>query len=221
MTFYVNGSERVRIDSSGRLGLGTSSPSQVLDVSANDARFNLTSTGSGQTVGISIKGGGGGGDTYNYIESLDSAGAQKWYIGSNGTANTLAFKTNGNNERMRIDSSGNVGIGTTSPYSAGSDHSALTIAGKSGTSAGFLAFRDTAGNADAVIFSDNGNLFINADYDNTTASSNIIFRVDGSSEKARIDSSGRLLVGTSSFTGEASAVLEGSSAGEPHKHNFG
>jgi len=33
------------------------------------------------------------------------------------------------------------------------------------------------------------------------------------SERARIDSSGRLLVGTSSFTGEASAVLEGSSAG--------
>jgi len=102
------------LDASGNVGIGTSSPGARLDVVANDARFNLTSTGSGQTVGISIKGGAGGGDTFNFIESLNSGGTQAWYLGSNGTANTLAFKTNGNNERMRIDSSGNLLVGTTS-----------------------------------------------------------------------------------------------------------
>jgi hypothetical protein len=100
------------------LGIGKSSPGARLDVVANDARFNLTSTGSGQTVGISIKGGAGGGDTFNFIESLNSGGTQAWYLGSNGTANTLAFKTNGNNERMRIDSSGKLFLGTTSTISA-------------------------------------------------------------------------------------------------------
>jgi hypothetical protein len=107
--------QAMTLDASGNLGIGTTSPGARLDVVANDARINLTSTGSGQTVGISIKGGAGGGDTFNFIESLNSGGTQAWYLGSNGTANTLAFKTNGNNERMRIDSSGNVGVGTTTP----------------------------------------------------------------------------------------------------------
>ena len=40
------------------------------------------------------------------------------------------------------------------------------------------------------------------------------FKSETASEKMRLDSSGRLLVGTPNFTGEASAVLEGSTAGE-------
>ena len=178
----TNSTGRLFIDSSGRLGVGTSSPSQVLDVSADDARFNLTSTGSGQTVGISIKGGGGGGDTYNYIESLDSTGAQKWYIGSNGTANTLAFKTNGNNERLRIDSSGRVGIGTTSPaesFTVGTGNAQIT-----------------SGQLTVGVTGTSGLQFINNGVFGTLDSNPLILRT-ASDEKARIDTSGRLLVGTS------------------------
>ena len=54
---------------------------------------------------------------YNAVVSTDATSQQHWYIGGNGAANTLAFQTNGSNERMRIDSSGNVGIGTSSPGS--------------------------------------------------------------------------------------------------------
>ena len=108
----------------------------------------------------------------------------------------MLFSSGGNTERMRIDSSGNVGIGG-SPTNY-SDHKTLSLYGNTGTGAGFIEFNDTSGNADAVIFSDDGNLFINADYDNTAASSSIRFRVDGSSEKMRIDSSGNVGIGTTS-----------------------
>ena len=92
----------------------------TLGLSSADSRFTLTSTGSGQTVGISIKGGAGGGDTFNFIESLNNDNTQAWYLGSNGTSNVLAFKVAGS-EAMRLTSTSlytastiNVGIGTSS-----------------------------------------------------------------------------------------------------------
>jgi hypothetical protein len=111
-------------------------------------------------------------------------------------ANTLALATN-SAQRLTIDSSGNVGIGTNSPDSD-SDHYALTIRGKASTGAGMLSFIDTSGNKDGFIFGDNGSLFFTADSSNATADSTIRFRVDGSSEKMRIDSSGKVGIGTTS-----------------------
>ena len=90
---------------------------------------------------------------------------------------------------ITIDSSENVGIGT-GTISNESDHKKLKISGASGTGAGIIEFADGSNNIDGAIFSDDGNLFIVADRDNATADSSIRFRVDGSSEKMRIDSSG-------------------------------
>jgi hypothetical protein len=85
----------------------------IFEVASSDSRFNVTSTGSGQTAGISIKGGAGGGSDYNFIESLNSTGTQQWYLGGNGTGNVLAFKV-ATAEGMRLTSTG-LGIGTNSP----------------------------------------------------------------------------------------------------------
>ena len=90
--------------------------------------------------------------------------------------------------QITFTSAGNVGIGGSAPNY--SDHNTLSVFGAANTGAGFIQFTDTSGNADGAIFVDDGHLFINADYDNTSSSSTIRFRVDGSSEKVRIDSSG-------------------------------
>jgi hypothetical protein len=110
-------------------------------------------------------------------------------------ADQVAVATNGA-ERLRIDSSGNVGIGTTSPSTP------LEIASSGTTNALISAFDATASRAYfqvggttsgryTQIGTDTSTTFIN-DYFGT----GIAFQL-AASEKARIDSDGRLLVGTS------------------------
>jgi hypothetical protein len=86
---------------------------------------------------------------------------------------------------MRIDSSGRVGIGTTSPstelhVAASSGYAELRLAGASGSGGSVEFFNSTT---------QLGDIFIDA-------SNNMIFR--NASEAFRVDSSRRLLVGTSS-----------------------
>ena len=90
LVFTANATERMRLDSSGRLGLGTSSPSFTLDVTGT-----FRSTGEGRfDNGINLKTA-----TLNYVYFDDA----------------LAFSRNGTGERMRLDSSGRLGLGTSSP----------------------------------------------------------------------------------------------------------
>ena len=139
--------ERMRIASSGNVGIGTTSPGTKLHVG----------TGSGATV-----------DT-GYQMVIDSAGIAGLQIlsatnqsgrivfGDSGdndigmikydhTDNSMGFRTNGSgNERMRINSSGNVGIGTTSPQSklqvAGGIQMADDTAAASADKAGTMRYR--------------------------------------------------------------------------------
>jgi len=143
--------ERMRIDYSGNVGIGTSSPSQKLQVANgniyisttnylmwnsggsyaidSDAstrlsfyagsateRMRISSTGN---VGIGTTSPGRlfslkGSDLWQKFEETNGAG-RVWLVGT-GTDTSLRFyDETANLERMRIDSSGNVGIGTTSP----------------------------------------------------------------------------------------------------------
>jgi hypothetical protein len=105
--------------STDKVGIGVSNPSALLDVTNTDTTsatssslptqmrvFNL-STSANVSAGIAF-GCRSSSTHYSVIENI-SAGAQ---------LSTLVFKTENNNvvgERMRIDSPGNVGIGTSSP----------------------------------------------------------------------------------------------------------
>jgi len=188
--FRISGIERMRIDSSGNVSIGTGSQT-------NNGDANLTIREGNAFAGFDFKStraSGNIGGLRFYNTSSDSVPESQLLVETDGSYN-FYNGSNGAQNRLKIDASGNVGIGG-SPTNY-SDHKTLSLYGNTGTGAGFIEFNDTSGNADAVIFSDNGNLFINADYDNTTADSSIRFRVDGSSEKMRIFSNGRVKIGTS------------------------
>jgi hypothetical protein len=175
--------ERMRIDSSGRLGIGTSSPSDKLDVKASgdDERlvrishpssptlaagyFGFTDTGSGANTGVTL-GVQYAGDYYNAI--------------------TIDRETQ------------NVGIGTTSPAAL------LDVAD------GNIRLTNTSGSGSYHDFAYGGtngeNFFINADR-GSTGSGNMIFRVGGASEKMRIDSSGTVMIGKSSTSIDPEGLL--------------
>jgi hypothetical protein len=129
LAFTTASTERMRIDSAGRVGIGRSNPGQVLDVSGN-ARFGpltaptiigedgnaLMILGRERTIA--------GGCYIDFQTQASVSSGDARIIRPNGANNdfeiinygtgSLLLKTN-NIERLRIDSSGNVGINTTTP----------------------------------------------------------------------------------------------------------
>jgi hypothetical protein len=111
IAFTEGGVEAMRIDSDGELGVGTTSPTARVHAYSATAMKQLTVDGAGTIkTGINFA---NSGTTYGQIyfdnnSPFDMSVLQQVSIGS------LRLGTN-DTERMRIDSSGNVGIGTSSP----------------------------------------------------------------------------------------------------------
>ena len=120
LQLYEHGMEgaRVTFQTNGNVGIGTTSPGVKLDV-AGDVRsstqFVAGNYGLSVTGGLLYAGARGG-----ITGSLAVGGGTIWNIGSGAggsyTGGYTTFSIDGV-EKMRLDSSGNVGIGTTNPIS--------------------------------------------------------------------------------------------------------
>ncbi|MCL5439097.1 MAG: hypothetical protein M1268_03865, partial [Patescibacteria group bacterium] len=142
------------LDNSGNVGIGTTSPDELLHVSGSNA-------GDGAHIGNAYVGIWDGNNgyatfTHNALKATTTSYALlQWsdgstYVNAASTKN-LYFRIN-NNDKMTLDSTGNVGIGTTTPLAA------LDITGSASVSAN-LSLKG-AGTAHLFNILDNGTLNI-------------------------------------------------------------
>ena len=172
--------ERLRIDSSGNVGIAAVGQ----QASYTDyAKAIVFGTSSETTLGLVFRTGTSGTSSIAFADNSGSgSGAQDGLIEYSQTNRALAFST-ATSERLRIDSSGNVGIGATSL------NNKLEVNGNQVLLAnGQLKFAD-AGNSHVGVIKNSG----------ASGNGQLEFLTGSTpTEAMRIDSSGRLLIGTSS-----------------------
>jgi hypothetical protein len=201
LLFATNNTERMRIDSSGNVGIGTSAPT----VYTGYTTLELDNASNGGILSIKKAG-----SVVGYINGVSGmlmlAQSNDLKLTTTGST-TIQFSTNAT-ERMRIDGSGNVGIGTTAPAYP------LSVRRTSyGVTAQFLT-EDGTGNPRLAIYGSSSGTTIQQTW--ASGASNLIFANGGAvgsgTEAMRIDSSGRLLVGSSSNVGSEITLFKQSGA---------
>lgn len=136
LTFGTGGSERIRITSGGNVGIGTSSPSGRLDISsANDVYTNIVTSSNNTSAVLCL---------YNSTGVTD--GAAIGYNVAMRFGTITGLNASGFTERMRITSSGLVGINTSSPSFS------LDVNGTSRSDIHIFRSNQSAPTADAFIF---------------------------------------------------------------------
>lgn len=198
LALVAGSSQRVNVNNSGNVGIGTASPTaDGLEV-ANRASISGGNTElfiTGNTSGRSVLGLG------------DGANKLVQHILADHTQNMMSFHTAAtavtNSERMRITSSGNVGIGTTAPGEK------LEVTGKikaTGTADVLQLYRNSSSQANYIKFYDNatsspefylGYTSNNRDFQisNLAGSGTIALRSGGGNTMI-LDSSQRVGIGT-------------------------
>jgi hypothetical protein len=189
LAFVEGGVEALRIDSSGRVGIGTASPGANLQVTASGSASNVfinsdiatSALASRIALGNSI-------NTGRATFGLLGGGGEVAYLGSEGNF-PLYFQTNGS-ERLRITATGNVGIGTTVP------NAKLVVSNGGANGLEFYPEGTTDTNT-IVSYNRATSLYKSLKFE----CSDYTF-TNGTTNFAKIDSSGRLLVGTTSGSGK-------------------
>ena len=189
--------ERVRIDSSGNVGIGASSPSSLLHIARNDiTAYDGAATDGQLSAGstLFLQQTGGSNTAIAQLVFQPRIGLPyNRIVSSGGSAPYLTFVTN-NAERLRIDSSGNVGIGTSSPSQK------LSVAGD------IELAQYLRQDSKIVVGRDSGASFVRL---GSGEAGDYLRFFSGGAERMRVDSSGNLLVGTTS--GTTNTFLKGSS----------
>lgn len=181
--------QAMTLDASGRLGIGTTNPVSKLVVSEGGAQgIEFTPNDTNRS----------------FITCYNRSGAA--YIPLHFSANTYSFRDTAGGYSMYITDTGNVGIGTTSPtstrldcYTSAANSSALRLSNPSNTSSyveltfGATNLSTSSGYSSFI----RGYSFVSGDYSGYLTFGTSATTPSGAPiERMRIDSSGNLLVGT-------------------------
>jgi hypothetical protein len=201
--FSDSTTERMRITAGGNVGIGTTSPSKRLEIYEDNS--STTSTTGLKITNFSLTTNARAGIVF---QSYDNNGAAIWAPRTGSTAGILIFGTNGGSgtaesniaERMRITSTGNVGINKASPTFKldilGSDNSQLRL--------------DSSDAADTTIIMDYNGGGSTGRVRIRNANGNLAFNTANSAERMRITSDGYVRLSVNSggiqFNGDTAAA---------------
>jgi hypothetical protein len=106
--FYTSGTQKATINTGGNLGIGTTSPSDALYVyrTSGDSSATFKTLSGGSELNLDATNG------YAAIK-IYSSGVEKWRVGQINDSTGFQIYQSGTGARIYVNSSGNVGIGTT------------------------------------------------------------------------------------------------------------
>jgi hypothetical protein len=171
------------IIASGNVGIGTSS---VASGGSNTTNFNVH-TPAATSVYLKLSNSSTGNSASDGLDLSQDASGNAYFI--NRENGFMTFWTNAT-ERLRVDASGNVGIARSSPATTLDIDGTLTITGTASRGLTITSAASSGGQSDA-------DAVYNAQDTEGGGTGSHIFKVGGS-EKARLNGSGSLLVGTTS-----------------------
>jgi hypothetical protein len=197
IAFSEGGVESMRIDASGNLGLGVTPSASTFPAIESSVGIFMGRTENNLGVNAYFNSG------WKYTASStaatryrQNAGEHQWYNAPSGTAgNAISFT-----QAMTLDASGNLALGTTNATGQAANNRVIQIYGAGTANRAQIHFcnsdtGETATDGSFIGVDTNRDLFIiNGE------SANTIFENNGA-ERARINSAGDLLVGTTSVLG--------------------
>ena len=147
----VGGNEKMRIQNDGYVGIGTTNPGHLLDVQATtDPSIRVRSSGTGASDDALVRIRVGGTTASSIVAFGDSSSSTAGQIRYTHSVDAMRLYTAGT-EQVRIDSNGDVGIGSTNPiaklYVDGG-----ALGGTAGDEVALLSLKTTTTNTDTLQF---------------------------------------------------------------------
>tara|TARA_R110002020_G_scaffold59092_4_gene161492 strand:+ start:4593 stop:7283 length:2691 start_codon:yes stop_codon:yes gene_type:complete len=201
-----SGTERMRIDESGNVGIGTASPSSYLPEGSNLVIADSSHAGITVASGASSEGG------IFFADGTSGSDRFRGMIRYNHASNYMEFRTDAG-ERMRINAAGNVGIGTSSPDTQLTLFKSSTNADVDYAKMRMDSWGGSTGKLKSIVWDDAGNnvAAVGAEYDGSKTNIHFHSQYNGafkgtSVRTMSIMGDGKVGIGTSSPSAKLTVV---------------